>query len=453
MSIKAPYDGFTYLDHQVSGVQWMMGREAFDAPHCRGGILGDDMGLGKTWQTIGLLINAPVAQTLIVTPPVLMGQWSAALAKSGIACCVVGTKGAVLGSSPVVLSTYGRIKTYNAQLAAIDWDRIILDEGQYIRNGPKTQRFQSVSRLSGVRRWVLSGTPVQNKVGDFKNLALWLGCSKDDIKKRNLPELAPKIIMRRSITLLADKMPPAPTQHAHKLDFMSAAELHKFKSLVGAVEDAIEKQIGGMLILERYLRLQQFIAHPKIYMGAMKRKFMGDYAQPDWTHGGTKASAFRDLMAAAKAPTLVFYNFTQEREILHAIAKRQGYAVRYVSGGMTEKLRTAHIEDSRSLAAAGTPVVLLCQITAGNCGLNLQHLTRVIFYTQHWNPAVIDQALARSYRYGQTNPVTVHHLVLVSPELLNIDRLMLDKHKEKRFSAAWVMPSLEFAYHPEISID
>jgi SNF2 family DNA or RNA helicase len=96
---------------------------------------------------------------------------------------------------------------------------------------------------------------------------------------------------------------------------------------------------------------------------------------------------------------------------------------------------------------------MICQINAGNCGLNLQHLTRVIFYTQHWNPAVMDQALARSYRYGQTKDVTVHHLVYGTKELLNIDKRMLAKHAEKRGAAIKIMKELEFAYHADFEAD
>jgi transcription termination factor 2 len=447
--------GFKYLEHQEEGIRWMMERELEGALWCRGGILGDDMGLGKTWQTIGLLLNAPVASTLIVAPPVLIAQWSAALTQSGIRVRQLqGRKwsAAAAAAASVTLCSYGAIKSRGVELQQLRWDRIILDEGQYIRNR-KTARFQSCDALTAERRWILSGTPVQNTAGDFRSLALWLQCDPATLKRGQLSEVAGNIIKRRSITLLAAQLPGAPTHVAHKLEFAGAAEESKFRALVGAVEDAIERQIGGMLILERYLRLQQFISHPQIYVDAMQRKFMAGYGGGNWTGTATKLEKFKELIADVTEPTLVFCHFKQEMDLLGAEATALGYNVAFVRGGLPEKVRSAEIAATVAAAAAGKPTVLFCQIVAGNCGLNLQHLTRVIFYTQHWNPAVIDQALARSYRYGQTKQVTVHHIVLGSGATLNIDRLMLAKHGFKRRAAIDLLPSLEFAYHPEISIE
>jgi SNF2 family DNA or RNA helicase len=415
--------------------------------------LGDDMGLGKTWQTIGLLVNSPVDFTLIVTPPVLIAQWVSALNKSNLnVSALIGGKWVGDMKAGVFLCSYGGVKSHNSMLMAQNFDRVILDEGQYIRNGKNTARFRDVSNVGGVRRWILSGTPVQNKISDFKNLARWLQCDESLLKKKNLPILAENIIKRRSITLLSDKMPPPPSHVAHKLEFVCKREMAKFKALVGAVEDAIERHVNAMLILEKYLRLQQFISHPQIYTEAMQRKFKVDYKGTDWSYGATKVNKFKELITDLSEPTLVFCNFKQEMDILSLVAIAAGYSVNFVRGGMSEKARTAHIDETKKAAAAGRPTILLCQINAGNCGLNLQHLTRVIFYTQHWNPSVIDQALARSYRYGQTKPVTIHHIVLASPESLNIDGLMLQKHKEKRIAAIELLPSLEFAYHPDIMV-
>lgn len=443
---------FKYLEHQVEGIQWMMEREMEGALWCRGGILGDDMGLGKTWQTIGLLLNQPVAATLIVAPPVLIAQWSAALTQSGIRVRQLQGRKWTATAASVTLCSYGAVKSRGVELQQLRWDRIILDEGQYIRNR-KTARFRSCDALTGERRWILSGTPVQNTAGDFKSLALWLHCDPDVLKRGQLSAVAANIIKRRSITLLSAQLPGAPTHVAHKLEFAGAAEESKFRALVGAVEDAIERQIGGMLILERYLRLQQFISHPQIYVDAMQRKFMGGYGGSDWTGTATKLEKFKELIADATEPTLVFCHFKQEMDLLAAEAMALDYNVAFVRGGLAEKARSAEIAATVASAAAGKPTVLFCQIGAGNCGLNLQHLTRVIFYTQHWNPSVIDQALARSYRYGQTKPVTIHHIVLGSGATLNIDRLMLAKHGLKRKTAIELLPSLEFAYHPEISIE
>jgi superfamily II DNA/RNA helicase len=206
-------------------------------------------------------------------------------------------------------------------------------------------------------------------------------------------------------------------------------------------------------ILELYLRVQMFISHPQIYREAMNRKYGGTYFSGQWQGTATKLAAFNALLDAdSVAPTLVFCNFKLEMEYVADAATAHGYKVFFIRGGMGGAERKHGISESIRLAKAGEPVLMICQIVAGNCGLNLQHLTRVIFYTQHWNPSVMDQAMTRSYRYGQKSEVTVHHLILGSPELRNIDRCMLEKHSEKRSLTFTLCPSLKFAFHPEFAV-
>ncbi len=117
--LTTPFPTFSYHPHQVDAIHWMLRREHTDADYVRGGILADEMGLGKTWMTIGLLLNAPVSETLLLVPPVLCTQWSTALQQSGIPHRILGPpskKGAdgswatVPGTQPVAvtLATYDR---------------------------------------------------------------------------------------------------------------------------------------------------------------------------------------------------------------------------------------------------------------------------------------------------------------------------------------------------------
>jgi len=447
-----PYAGFTYLPHQEVGVEWMVKRELEDDGICKGGILADDMGLGKTWQTIGLLLNAPVARTLLIAPPVLISQWAAALRQSSIPCSeMVARKWKGPTDSAVFLITYDKVGRNLPYLQLTAWDRIVLDEGHFIRNW-KTRRSLSVSRLYAERKWILSGTPVQNGLSDFKSLASWLGYESPG-NMTKCSELAKSIIKRRPITLLADVMPPPPTQTKLELNYGEGEEKDLFLALVGRLENAIERSYPSSCILELYLRVQMFISHPQIYVDAMRRKY-GAYERKDWSGDCSKLAAFKGLLAAdSTSPTLVFCNFKMEMDYVASVAKAAGYNTFFVRGGMSQGVRNDGIASSIKLAHDGQPTMIICQITAGNCGLNLQHLTRVIFYTQHWNPAVIDQALTRSYRYGQKSDVTIHHLLLGSKETLNIDRCMLVKHEEKRGTAMALMPELEFAFHPDFPVE
>lgn len=425
----------------------MLKRENDGDGICKGGILADDMGLGKTWQTIGLLLNAPVPKTLLVAPPVLIGQWLDALKASSIACSeLVSRKWKGSHDSSVFIITYDKVVRNLDLLRDVTWDRIVLDEGHFIRNA-RTQRALSINTLNGVRKWVLSGTPVQNGISDFKALAKWLGY--EDVS--NGANLAKTIIKRRQITLLADVMPPPPDHMRVSLDYCDGEEKNLFQALVGRLNNAIDNNYPSTCILELYLRLQMFISHPQIYIDAMKRKFK-DYNRPDWAYSTSKLDAFKKLLAGDnKSATLVFCHFKIEMEFVAAAAVAAGYTVHFIRGGMSAAGRKFSIDDSMKLAASGKPVMVVCQIIAANCGLNLQHLTRVIFYTQHWNPAVIDQALTRSYRYGQKSEVSVFHLLVNSDEVLNIDRCMLEKHHDKRLSAMSLLPELEFPFHPDFN--
>lgn len=452
-----PFADFNYLPHQIEGIRWMLDREAVDAPHCRGGILADDMGLGKTWQAIGLLLNAPVPSTLLVLPPVLVQQWEAALAQTGLQQATF-KKGRWVGSphAVVFLITYSRLQQNLMVVRGREWDRIVLDEGHYIRNAA-TARHKALTSIPAPLKWVLSGTPVQNKASDFTHLAEWLGCEVLAGRGRSvgIKALVTDIVLRRTMALLGDLLPPAPTHVRHDLPFETPEEKRLFTVLVGRLEDAIERDCPPALILERYLRIQQFSSHPQIYYEAMRRKFgQGIFTREDWAAQASKMAGFERILAADNvAPTLVFTHFHEEMKRVAAAGRDHGYTVYTVGGGMSETARTAQIEASRRVADQGRPVMLVCQIAAANCGLNLQHLNRVVFYTQHWNPAVIDQAMTRAYRFGQTQAVTIHHLIIGARETLNIDHKMLSKHAEKRATARELLPALEFPFHPDFVVE
>lgn len=453
-SIIVPFVGFSFLPHQETGVRWMIDREMHGDGICQGGILADDMGLGKTWQTIGLLMNCPVPKTLIVAPPVLIGQWQDALKKSGLSTALFwDKKWKGPADAAVYLSTYDKVWRNMPLFSGNVWDRVVLDEGHFIRNH-KTRRAKSLMEVCSQRKWVLSGTPVQNGLADFKTLMSWLGYTLPHSgSMAACQELAKTVLLRRPITLLADVMPAPPTHAKETLTYAGGKEAAVFGALVGRLHDAMISKCTATCILELYLRVQMFISHPQIYLDSMDRKYGGTYFKKPWAGTNTKLTAFQALLDDNNTqPTLVFCNFRQEMDYVAAAAEARGYSVFFIRGGMGAGERKEGIAESIRLCGEGKPVLMICQIVAGNCGLNLQHLTRVIFYTQHWNPAVMDQAMTRSYRYGQKSEVTVHHLILGSPDLLNIDRCMLAKHLAKRATIMTLCPSLEFAFHPEFEV-
>jgi SNF2 family DNA or RNA helicase len=411
------------------------------------------MGLGKTYTTIGLLLNTAATKTLILVPPVLQPQWSEALSKSGImhrilsAASKKGVEGCWHDVIPagelkhprVTLSTYDRATNNISLLEDQTFDRIVCDEGHVLRNGMKTKRFRNLLKIKAQRRWILSGTPVQNRAQDFQNLLKFL--KMDDGLRRATPvrKIAEAIMLRRTVAEVRDVVVTMPAEKplhvVHPVSYPAEGEEEMvFHSLVGKFVLAIEEDAANFILLELFLRIRQFIAHPAIYVEAMKRKFKEKYKRTAWTDTASKQTEFETFLdTTAAQPTIVFTTFKTELELAESGLKKAGYSTWAIAGGMTDAQRDAVIAESRAATEGGTSkVAVLIQIVAGGAGLNLQHCSRVVFLSSHWNPAIVDQAIARAYRMGQTKRVEVHHFMLADNAERNLDRYMARLHGMKR---------------------
>jgi SNF2 family DNA or RNA helicase len=461
MALTTPYDGFTFHPHQVAAIRWMIGREADGAEHVRGGVLADEMGLGKTWMTIGLLMNAVVPSTLLLVPPMLQPQWSEALTQAGIYHRILSPpsgKGTTASWRPVpgrseytvYISTYDRACHNITLLTAPDlhFDRIICDEGHILRNGPRTRRFANLIKIAAVRRWILSGTPVQNRKHDFMNLLNFLGMEIERRLRIDPVAVARTVLLRRTVGDVREvvhAMPALRPEHTTVSVNMPAdsEEERVFQSLVGRFQHAVDSHANHLIILELYLRIRQFIAHPAIYVEAMKRKYGELYGRQSWTGTASKMEAFKELIRTGpQTPTIVFGTFKGEMDLAEVELRSAGYSVWSVRGGMTDSKRERVCSESRTAVEEGKAVAIVVQIVAGGAGLNLQHCSRVIFMSSHWNPAVVDQAIARAYRMGQTETVTVHNLLLADDAERNVDRRMISLHEQKRTIAVGIHPKL-----------
>jgi SNF2 family DNA or RNA helicase len=241
-----------------------------------------------------------------------------------------------------------------------------------------------------------------------------------------------------------ESMPEEPVHYVHPVKMPEGSEERVvFDALVARLDSAIEAHARTWIILKLYLRIRQFIADPAIYVNAMNREYKGKYTRPAWTGTRSKMAAFRQYMSTTtKVPTIVFTNFREELEEADRILTGLGFRTFSVQGGMSADSRAAAIEESKVAAAAGEPTVILVQIVAGGCGLNLQHCHRVVMLSSHWNPAIVDQAIARAYRMGQSSRVEVHHFVLADDAELNIDRKIASAHGRKRQAAVEVHSKL-----------
>jgi SNF2 family DNA or RNA helicase len=461
LTVQNPRDDITLLPYQVEGVRFMLAREAKGAPICRGGILGDDMGLGKTFQCISLIKSSPLttARNLIVCPPALVAGWTEELQACGFSVyhlragkaewALAGTVLVAGGDStgrPVWVTTYPKVTIYKRTLCSQEpFDRVILDEGHCIRNGPATERWRACVALTkkSTARWILSATPVQNGGTDWRNLCWWL---RANCKSADIRTLAPVIMLRRTMAELRgvlDSLPPVATWKVHDLHITDPEEAAIFQALANQLEEAMEsRHVSTLMKLELYMRIQQFVVHPQVYIESMRRKFGASYPRPDWSAGTTKWSAcFAELASCVRraVPTIIFCQFRVEMDMAAVAASAMGAKVWSIRGGMTSASVGAAVREARETVAANSgllgedrvPVVLIIQIVAGGAGLNLQFCESILFLSQHWNPAVVHQAVGRAVRIGQRAVVQIHVFRVVDSVMDNIDMRMADLHGVK----------------------
>ena len=284
---------------------------------------------------------------------------------------------------------------------------------------------------------------MQNRLADFKNLLRWLDASYNK-EFDPLEVVAEEIMLRRTVAEVREAVPAFPElkpQHYIHPVIMEEEGQEKaiFDTLVRRFNQAVENRMENWLILELYLRIRQFLAHPQIYRDAMMKKYPpkpeDSDARKDPVWHGTAAKMNylgQFLSTTAKFPTLIFTTFRDEMDYAEGECRKSGYSTWRICGGLGAAGIDTAVRKSREAAAAGEAVAVLVQIQAGNAGINLQHLHRILFLSSHWNPAIVDQAVGRAYRIGQTKPVEVHHILLADGAEKNLDRLMVRLHQKKR---------------------
>lgn len=463
-----PRAGIHYKQHQVEGIRWMLAREREEADWCRGGVLADDMGLGKTFQTIGLLLNGDVGlRTLIVCPPALVAGWTAELRACGFFVSTLFDGAAhwipapADWTGPVVwLTTYPKICMYHLTLmrsGGAAFDRMVLDEGHVIRNGLDTARGIACFKMSipASRRWILSATPVQNGIRDWIHICQWLRLR---CKRAEMAGAAGDIMLRRTMEELrcsgvAD-LPTAPEFVVRDLSIPDRvvakgtdSEFQYFHHLCDQLDDVMDnREISALVKLELYMRIQQFLVHPQIYVEGRRAALGGGtFPRGDWNGGATKwAACVEGDMAEGirlREGTIVFCQFRREMDMVAEAAEAMGAAVWSVRGGMSVADIGAAVEGGKAAVAEGRAVVMVVQIVSGGVGLNLQFCRRVLFLSQHWNPAVVHQAVGRAVRIGQTGVVRVFMYRVVDDVMDNLDLRMSAIHAGKIGVARELCPS------------
>jgi superfamily II DNA or RNA helicase len=398
-----------------------------------GGCLADDMGLGKTVQVLALLEQrrqdmASAGErrpSLVVMPKSLIFNWKQEAARFVPNLRVVDHTGTervraadVSGGADVVLTTYGTMRRDIAHLSAVEFDYVVLDEAQAIKNA-SAQTTKAARLLKGRHRLALSGTPIQNHLGELWSLFEFLnpgmlgaaaafrivdGASwtADPEARVMLAKALRPFILRRTKGEVARDLPPRTEETIHcELDTRQRKAYDQLKlyyqqSLLKRVsEQGLAK--SKILVLEALLRLRQAACHT----GLLDPSQTGE--------GSAKLDLLMDRLAELAEEghkALVFSQFTSFLAIVRDRLKAAGIGFVYLDGKTRD--RQAPVEQFQRDPAIS---VFLISLTAGGLGLNLTAAEYVFLLDPWWNPAVEMQAMDRAHRIGQTRQVFVYRLI------------------------------------------
>ena len=442
--------------YQVAGVKWLWLLYNLQL----GGCLADDMGLGKTIQILTLLLlikygKAKSRPHLLVVPASLLSNWQEEILRFTpsisflvIHSSVTSTKDLHNSQSEIkkydlIITTYGFAQRL-AWLKTVDWDLVVLDEAQTIKN-PQTKQTRAVKALKSDVRFILSGTPIENRLLDLWSLFDFtapglLGTSRAFLqygkktaaanRKQEVDFLAAirslvrPYILRR---LKSDKSIIADLPDKTELKGYCSLTKHQVGLYQKAVEELAknlrqESEVDGIkrrgLILSYILRFKQICNHPSQLLGH------GAY---DFKESG-KFLRLKELCEEIAAKQEKVLIFTQFREIIPSIA--DFLAVIFGCPGLIMHGATAVKKRAKFVEAfqqeEGPPFFVL-SIKAGGTGLNLTRAAHVVHFDRWWNPAVENQATDRAYRIGQKKNVLVHKFICRGTIEEKIDNLIESK--------------------------
>jgi hypothetical protein len=438
-----------------------------------GGCLAMDMGLGKTPTLLAhLLVDKGHGPTLVICPPAVLGNWAAEAARFTRPLKVAVHHGPrraegesiakMAGLSDLVLTTYATAVRDIDALSKIRWRRVVVDEAQAIKNHT-SDTARELRRLQADSRLALTGTPVENGLGDLWAILDWTnpglvggrtafienlsrageapggedGASQPG--RRRTEESALRALNGLLIFRRTKNEPEIAAELPDKVDrldqcSMTAEQIGLYQAVLnGLLESGLEgdanKRKGQ--VLAAITALKQICDHPAAYLG--------DEDEKDFLAGRSgKLSRLEEILTdvfAAEERILIFTHFARWGEKLAAyLTERFGMRIGCYHGGLTRGVRDGLVAEFQAGTGRGA---LVLSIKAGGSGLNLTAASHVVLYDRWWNPAVEDQARDRAWRIGQQNTVMSHRLVCPG----TVDERVEEIVAGKRRIAGMVLPA------------
>ena len=445
-------------DYQVEGYKWLSRLAHWGGGAC----LADDMGLGKTLQALAIILektcNGPI---LVVAPTSVCMNWlqEANRFAPTLNLHMLGNRNRKklvqsLKEFDVLVTSYTLLQQEIKLLAGIDWQVIVLDEAQAIKN-METKRSRAAMSLNGRFKLLTTGTPIENHLGELWNLfnfiipgllgshesftqrfAIPIERYGDQAVRRKLKKLIRPFILRRSKAQVLEELPPRTEitlqveMNDDEMAFYEAMRRQALENLAldktlsaspGKRKNADTPSAGKnngkvytVKILAEIMRLRRACCNPKLVM-------------PETDIESSKLLLFEkvvDELLENRHKALVFSQFVGHLRIIRSFLDTKKIEYRYLDGSTPVKLREYEVEAFQ----AGKGDLFLISLKAGGLGLNLTAADYVIHMDPWWNPAVEDQASDRAHRIGQVRPVTIYRLIAKH----TIEEKIVRLHQEKR---------------------
>ncbi len=449
-------EGFTgtLRPYQVRGYSWLV----FLSQWGLGGCLADDMGLGKTVQMLALIQHDwPKSQrpTLLVCPTSVMNNWQREAARFTHNLPVMIHHGSDRLKShkfqdaaqrhAIVITSYGLLQRDLKLLSEIDWQGVVLDEAQNIKN-PEAKQSKATRSLTAEYKFALTGTPVENHLGDLWSIMDFLNPGflgtqgqfqrnyMTPVQTRHDEEVADRLkratgpfILRRVktdksiISDLPEKM------EMNVLCPLTKEQASLYASIIKDTERALASSEGIQrkgIILSTLTRLKQVCNHPAHFLG--DNSSMGD-------RSGKLARliGMLDEVISAGERALVFTQYAEMGKMLQSHLKKIfNVDVPFLYGAVPKSKRDEMVDNFQG---GDGPSIFILSLKAGGTGLNLTAANHVFHFDRWWNPAVENQATDRAFRIGQKRSVQVHKMMCAGTleerinDMIEAKKLVADK--------------------------
>ncbi|MSR46631.1 MAG: DEAD/DEAH box helicase [Planctomycetes bacterium] len=433
--------------YQRRGWSWLAFLRKFGLPAC----LADDMGLGKTIQALALLAHEREAgetrPVLLVCPTSLVGNWQREAARFTPDLPVMVHHGLdrqrddelarAVQRHALVVTTYSLLSRDSDTLAGVAWAGVILDEAQNVKN-PDTKQSRAARRLQAEWRVVMTGTPIENHVGDLWSLFQFLGSEllpprerfhrefvmpirvgRDEAALSRLKRRTGPFILRR---LKSDPniLPDLPRKLEHKVICnLTREQATLYAAIVNEMTERVQSSAGMErrgAILAGLTRLKQVCNHPAHMLG-------DGSVLPGRSGKLARATEMLAEVVEVGDRALIFTQFREMGDLLQRhFAAELGCEVAFLHGGTPANQRQELVD--RFQEDKDGPPIFVLSLRAGGTGLNLTRASHVFHYDRWWNPAVEAQATDRAHRIGQTRQLQVHLLVCAGTLEERIDELL-----------------------------